>query len=541
MATTTIPAHLVRRFRELGCDEGFGIVGDFALRLFGRLHDLGFPVHVAADEQGAAFAADAFARLRGFGVVAITYGVGGLKVVNTTAGAWAEQVPLLVLSGAPGMAERRGDPLLHHKVKTFQTQLDVFRDLTVAEAALEDPAVAAREIDRVLVACLREQRPGYLEVPRDMIDVEIVAPEGPLALERPPVEEPALAAGVAEAMQRIRGARSIVLAAGLLAVRRRLAAEFRELAELLDAPVVTDALTKGFFPERHPLSHGVYMGAVSRPEVRTLVESADLLLGFGVLYSDLTSGAFTTALDVSRIVHATDRELLVGWSSYPQVPLWRFLPALLEALRKERTPRSSPRPFRVPAMRPKGRTPLTVEGVMGLVEAALDERHGLIFEPGECLFASVDLAAPAWTMTSGYYATMGFATPAAVGAGKADPARRPVVLAGDGAFLMTGLEAAIAAFHRVNPIIVIVDNHGYGTQRPMLDGPFNDIPSLRSERLPEVFGAGKGFLCEDEESLARALAAATALDELVIIRAVVPKGRPSPALERLAAALGKGV
>ena len=69
---TTIPEHLVRRLRELNVELGFGIVGDYALRLFSELDELGFPILVTADEQGAGFAADAFARLRGFGVVACT-------------------------------------------------------------------------------------------------------------------------------------------------------------------------------------------------------------------------------------------------------------------------------------------------------------------------------------------------------------------------------------------------------------------------------------------------------------------------------------
>ena len=90
---TTIPEFLIRRFKERGVSEGFGIVGDYALRLFDRLEHHGFPILVTADEQGAAFAADAYARLRGLGVCAVTYSVGGLKVVNATAGAWAENVP----------------------------------------------------------------------------------------------------------------------------------------------------------------------------------------------------------------------------------------------------------------------------------------------------------------------------------------------------------------------------------------------------------------------------------------------------------------
>jgi len=296
MATTTIPAHLVRRLRELGV-RPYGIVlGDFALRLFGRLHDLGFPIHVTADEQGAGFAADAYARHRGIGLCAVTYGVGGLKVVNATAGAWAESVPMLVVSGSPGLAERRGDPLLHHKVKSFSTQVDVFVDVTVAEALLHEPATAAKEIDRVLSACLLEQRPGYLEIPRDLIDVEIPSVEAPLAVPRPPVNEDALREGLEDVLQRVRGGRSKVLAAGLHAARRRVGADFRSLAEFLEAPVVTGALAKGFFPERHPLSHGVYMGAVSRKAVVDPITLPVPPCRTANAGAALAAGAFTAAV-----------------------------------------------------------------------------------------------------------------------------------------------------------------------------------------------------------------------------------------------------
>ena len=159
-AEPTIASHLVRRFRERGVDRGFGIVGDFALRLFGALEDEGFPIHVTCDEQGAAFAADAYARLRGFGVAAATYGVGGLKMANAVAGAWAEQVPLLMLSGAPGVAERKGEPLLHHRVKDFDTQLRVFSDLTVIQEVLNNPHTAADQIDAVISRMISDQRPG---------------------------------------------------------------------------------------------------------------------------------------------------------------------------------------------------------------------------------------------------------------------------------------------------------------------------------------------------------------------------------------------
>jgi indolepyruvate decarboxylase len=136
---------------------------------------------------------------------------------------------------------------------------------------------------------------------------------------------------------------------------------------------------------------------------------------------------------------------------------------------------------------------------------------------------------------------MGYAVPGALGAGIAAPDLRPVVLVGDGAFAMTGLEAATAAFHGVNPVILVLDNHGYGTQRPMKDGAFNDIPALKAEHLPTVFGTGRGWLAETEDELDAALTGAMASDELCLVRAVVPQGDRSPALLRLTDALGKRV
>src|SRR5438045_7754658 len=90
------------------------------------------------DEQGAGFAADAYARVRGLGVVCVTYCVGGLKVANTTAEAFAEKSPVVIISGAPGVREREKNPLLHHKVRDFDTKAKVYNELTVASAVLSD-------------------------------------------------------------------------------------------------------------------------------------------------------------------------------------------------------------------------------------------------------------------------------------------------------------------------------------------------------------------------------------------------------------------
>jgi TPP-dependent 2-oxoacid decarboxylase len=124
-----------------------------------RMEEVGLPLVNTCDEQGAGFAADAYARLRGIGVVCVTYGVGGLKIANTTGQAYAEESPVVVIIGAPGLAEQAKQPLLHHKVRAFETPRLVFDQLTVASAVLDDPTTACREIDRVLDALIRQKRP----------------------------------------------------------------------------------------------------------------------------------------------------------------------------------------------------------------------------------------------------------------------------------------------------------------------------------------------------------------------------------------------
>src|SRR6516162_7878454 len=97
---------------------------------------------------------------------------------------YAEKSPVVVVSGAPGRKDREKDPLLHHKVKTFETQRRVYDEVTVASTVLLEEQRAASEIVRCVEACLRHKRPVYLEVPHDIVDreipiVEISQPEAP--------------------------------------------------------------------------------------------------------------------------------------------------------------------------------------------------------------------------------------------------------------------------------------------------------------------------------------------------------------------------
>jgi len=121
--TLSIGEYLIQQLHARGARHVFGIPGDYVLGFYDQLSKSKLVRIVnTCDEQGAGFAADAYARVRGLGAVCITYCVGGLKVANSTAEAFAEKSPVVVISGAPGMKEREKNPLLHHKVREFDTQ-----------------------------------------------------------------------------------------------------------------------------------------------------------------------------------------------------------------------------------------------------------------------------------------------------------------------------------------------------------------------------------------------------------------------------------
>src|SRR6266566_109012 len=156
-----------------GVRHSFGVPGDFALPTFAWLEKSPIQSITMTHEPGAGFAADAYSRINGMGLVCATYCVGGLNVLNAIAGAYAEKSPVVVISGSPGRKDREKDPLLHHKVKTFETQRRIYDEVTVASTVLLDEQRAASEIVRCVEACLRHKRPVYIEVPHDIVDREI--------------------------------------------------------------------------------------------------------------------------------------------------------------------------------------------------------------------------------------------------------------------------------------------------------------------------------------------------------------------------------
>jgi len=545
MTQITISDYLIRRLQELGARHVFGVPGDYVLGFYKALEDSELEVINTCDEQGAGFAADAYARFNGLGVVCITYCVGGLKVANTTAQAYAEKSPVVVISGAPGMNERQRNPLLHHKVRDFDTQLKVFEQLTEAATVLDNPQTAAREIDRVLNAAIQHKRPVYIELPRDMANAPIPTPDAMTTAARPSPDPTALREAVAEALERINAAERPVILADIEIQRFGLQDQLMQLVESSNIPVAATILSKSVVREDHPLYLGVYEGAMGRQEVSDYIEGSDCLIMLGVFLTDVNLGIFTAQLDPARIISATSDRLSIRYHNYDDVTLVDFLPALIAARpnRRELT-RPIPRPPLPPECWPIPDKPLSVRYLFERLNQFLDDSTAVLADPGDAMFAGIDMTIQCASEFSSpaYYTSLGYAVPAAVGVQLARPDLRPLVLVGDGAFQMTGMELSTVARFGLTPIVVVLNNEGYGTERPMLDGAFNDILNWRYSEVTRVLGDGRGHVAATEDELEEALLAARAgRDTFHVIEVRLAPDDRSEALHRLTSALAQRV
>jgi TPP-dependent 2-oxoacid decarboxylase len=532
--------YLIERLRAHGVEHVFGVPGDFVLGFMKDPEESPLTLITTCDEQGAGFAADAYARLRGLGAVCVTYGVGGLKVTNTTGQAYVEESPVLVISGAPSLSERRRHPLIHHKVRTYDTQHRVFQELTAAAAVLDTPENALREIDRVLDAVLRLKRPGYIELPRDIVEHQV--PRMPPLRVPPEASDPrSLQAALAEATAWIASARQPVIFLGVELSRFDLVELAMRFVDRSGIPTTVALLDKSAIDERHPSFIGVYAGALGRREVQEYVEGSDCLIRLGTLPTDINLGIYTAHVDPMRCIEATRDRLAIGLHSYERVRLADFVDGLARADLPRRAVSDHPRP---PAAGGESASlpddPITVAGLFRRLGAFITDGLIVIADPGDALFAAIDL--PIYEardfLAPAFYASLGFAVPAAIGAQLAQPDERPLVLVGDGAFQMTGMELSTCVRYGLDPIVIVLNNGGYTTERLILDGAFNDIQRWDYSKLPEVIGAGRAHRVETMGDLDRALADARRRDgQFVLLDVRLDKLDVSPALRRLGASL----
>ncbi len=527
---------LVAYLQKLGVTHVFGIPGDLVLRLFLRFGARrGLRIVTLSHEPGVGFAADGYARATGrIGVACVTYGAGGHNMVNPVAGSFSERVPVLVLSGGPGDEERKFGTLIHHQARAVESQLNIYREVTCAACVLDDPRTAAERVRDVVQAVWREQQPGYLEIHRDMVERPVPVPraildwDGTLHFARS--DERKVDEAVRDTAERLRHARRPFTVVGIETYRYKLQREVRALAERIGAPVATTALSKGAFPMDHPLHMGVYIGSISPRPIADRVARADLVLSLGTLLTDMDLGGRAPTIPRDRSVWAVNGRVNVSFHTYTDVQIRDFVRGLL-GVRLRRHRERVVYADNLPPAPARPRAHLRVTDLLHELNRFLRGRRGfdVIAESGDMLFGGLDVRVErgGGYLAPGFYASMGFGVPAALGA-QIGTGVRPIVLCGDGAFQMTGPEIAHAPRYGLDPIVVVVNNGGWQIFRPVVaQTDLLALPSWPYAELARLWG-GRGFRVTRADELRAALAEAAATRSFVVIEAVVAPDDHSP-------------
>jgi indolepyruvate decarboxylase len=527
---------LLTALRSHGASQVFGIPGDFVLQFFKVVEESGIlPLHTLSHEPSVGFAADAAARIScAPGVAAVTYGAGALNMVNPVAAAYAEKSPVVVISGAPGSNEGRAGLLLHHQVKRLDSQFAIYREITCDQALLDDPARAPADIARVLRSCLMQSRPVYLELPRDRVfdACETVEP-----LPEAPFDPEAVAAAADEIMERLAQAARPVMMVGVEVRRFGVESQVAELARRLHVPVVTSFMGRGLLAGGEVPVLGTYLGLTAHPDVGRPVEESDCLLLFGVILSDTNFGVSEGRVVRRNCIVAADRSVSMGFHRYGNIPL-----AALVAELSRRVAGQPPRPAGQPTIYPRGleadESPVVPVDIARAVNDLFARRGRMpvASDCGDCMFTAFEIENTE-IVAPGYYASMGFGVPAALGL-QAATNRRPLALVGDGAFQMTGWELGNCRRNGWDPVVIVMNNTSWEMLRVFQpESRFNTLDDWHFADVAASLG-GDGVRVTTRRGLADALErAAGTRGRFQLIEVMVPPGAVSPTLEGFVGAL----
>ncbi|WP_125559969.1 alpha-keto acid decarboxylase family protein [Pseudoalteromonas rubra] len=525
----TVADYFKARLEEIGVDQMFGVAGNYTAALLDTiLADSHSPIRINgnANEICAGFAADAYARLKGPSALYVTYSVGAFSLLNTIAGSFVEQVPVILINGAPTNKEdqisKNAGLLYSHTTGYEFVDIHMFRPVTVAAERITNANQAPYQIDSALAALLSERRPVYFEVSEDVWRAECIKPSQPLALNNP------ASVTVSEAQQAAKATVELMLSqpksifwAGVELQRFGLQNTFLELLEVINRShtvpeghihFVTSALSKSVIAETHPWFEGCV--TMSPSEVDSLVGDDGVLVGVGAW----TTGKDTGNQDIrsNRTVLAAQGGVYVGANYYASATLEDYLQCLIEeftALAKQQPASLRGLRMQQPLMkRATADAQLGYDSFFATLSQWLDEDDVLVVDAGFPLIGAQSVKIPAQDgfVAQAAWLSIGYSVPAGTGIKCAFPDKRSVVVVGDGAFHETCQAVADQHAYGQNTVVFVLANGIYGIEQYLVNpNPFrtppvdyqdklldtvysyNDLPAWKIANITQAFG-GEG-------------------------------------------------
>ncbi len=526
----TVGSYLAQRLSDIGLKHYFSVPGDFNLVLLDELlTNTNLQMVGCCNELNAGYAADGYSRATGGpAAVVVTYSVGGLSVLNAVAGAYAEDLPVIAISGGPNTNSEAEYEFLHHTLGhvDYSYQREIFSRVTAHTAVIHHPRLAPEQIDRAIDTAMLRRKPVYLEIACNIAGAATSAPVA-RGFARAPASDPkALSAAIEHVSESLNAATRPVLVAGSLVRAGNAEAELRALAEAsgYGAAIMPDA--KSFLLEENPAFMGLYWGPVSSPGCGEIVESSDAPLFVGAKFNDYTTTGHHLAFNSKAAIRVLPNSVQMGDALFSNVQMADFLAGLKGALTPNEAAVKAFRRVhqaRVPLAPGAPDEKLTVRQLFARIQGLLQPDSSLLVETGDSWFNGLDLSLPdgARFEIQLQYGSIGWSVGAALGYATGKEEGRLIACIGDGSFQLTAQEVSTMIRNELNPIIFLVNNRGYSIEVEIHDGPYNKIKNWDYAGLVQVFNAedGKGWSTRvsTEGELDQAIEEAKSRDTLCFI------------------------
>ncbi len=506
MNTTTVGKYLAKRLEQIGLQDYFAIPGDFNLTLLDELlSNPKLKMINCCNELNAGYAADGYARSHGLAALIVTFSVGSLSAINAIAGACAENLPVIVVSGGPNINSIMKDHILHHTLAETEDRQeyvrDMFRKVTAFATIIRNLADAPHQIDRAIEIALTEKKPVYIEIGCNLADKPICLP-GPFNFDKKKTSDPdSLKAALKHVASFLNGARTPVLIAGPRIRSFGAVESFRKLADRSDYGVACMPSAKSFFPETHPNYIGIYWGSVSSPGCREVVESCDAYLFAGPLFSDYTTVGHTALIQPNKLVNVCQGQVQIEGQSYHGIDIAEFLEKLAPKLKKNSNSKTTYKQIKgeAAAPAPKLKELLTTRRLVARIEEMLTAKTTVLAETGDSWFNGMRLKLPEGCRfeIQMQYGSIGWSVGAFLGLVSAPEKRKVIALIGDGSFQMSAQEISTILRYGYNGILFLLNNASYTIEVKIHDGPYNVIQNWKYSQLVDVFKGtkGKGWSC----------------------------------------------
>ena len=506
-ADWTVGTYLAKRLEQVGLRHYFTVPGDYNLVLLDELlKNQTLQMVSCCNELNAGYAADGYARATGGpAAVVVTFSVGGLSVLNAIAGAYAEDLPVIAISGGPNTNSEAEYELLHHTLGKidYGYQREIFSRVTAEAIVVTHPAECPRQVDHAIETAMRRRKPVYLEFACNIAGLPTSAPNHRSFSREKNSDSNSLRDAVEHAADLLNHAEKPVLVAGVQLRSSGAQDAFRAIADAAGYAVASMPNAKGLFDEQHENYIGISWGPVGSPGCSEIVESSDLGLYAGALFTDYTTTGHSALTSPSRMIQVQPDCVVFPRQSYSDVTMADFLTALAPRLNRNESSIAAYRRIAEdvqPGAMGGEDDPLTTQHLFARIQQLVDGDSCIIAETGDSWFngIQIDLPSECGFEIQMQYGSIGWSVGATLGYSLGSADCRVVALIGDGSFQLTAQEVSTMIRYGVRPILFVINNGGYTIEAEIHDGPYNTIKNWNYSELMQVFNAsdGNGWGCK---------------------------------------------